>query len=98
MNAILVVGPDGEYFAKFEVGQGDGMAPAARLGVLDAREAKREVSPLDRLIDVGPLHLDEAGRPPTAESTGDAVGNLHVETAHARRIGGIGFDKRGPAH
>src|SRR6266478_7620840 len=93
MDAARVSRSYRQYFAEFEIRNGDGVTGAAHGDVLDAREAEREVAAFNRLIDVGPLYLDEPGRP-APESTGDALGDLDVEAAHTRGIGRISLDER----
>src|ERR1051326_8697192 len=61
---------------------------------LHTREADREVAAFQGLVDRGPLNLDEPGGAAAAQPTGDAPGHLHVEAAHLRRIGRVGFDER----
>src|SRR5438132_2079381 len=92
MNPARVSRSYRQHFAEFEIRNGDGVTGAVHGGVLDAREAEREVAAFNGLIDAGPLYLDEPGRP-APESTGDALGDLDVEAAHARGIGRISLDE-----
>src|SRR2546422_7217596 len=59
MDAAGVLRTHGEHFPELEVGKGDGVAGSPGGCVLDTREAEREITALDRLVDVGPLHLNE---------------------------------------
>ncbi len=83
-----------EHFAEFEIRNGHRVSGAAHGGVLDAREAEREVAAFNGLVDAGPLHLDEPSGA-ASQATRDAVGDLDVEAAHARGVGGISLDERG---
>ena len=95
-NAIAIRRPHRQDLSKFEVGQGDGVAGATRRRILDAGEANFEIPAFDRLIDAGPLHLNETRRPaPPPEPARDAFGDLYIEAPHARRIGRVGFHKGG---
>ena len=80
VNAGCLLRSHGEHFTEFEVGEGGGVPGAACGRVLDTREAEREITPFDGLIDAGPLDLDEAGG--ATESAGDPVGDLDVEATY----------------
>ena len=89
--AAPVAGPHGQHLAELEVGDGDGVAGAARRGVLHAREADSEITPLDGLIDRGPQHLHEACAP--AQPARERFRYLDVEATDLGRVGGVGFDE-----
>jgi len=95
-NAIAIRRPHRQDLAKFEVGQGDRVTGTTRGSVLDPGEPDVEIAAFDGLIDAGPLYLNEARRPaapPAPESARNALGDFDVEAAHARGVGGVGFDE-----
>jgi hypothetical protein len=89
---IVIVVTNRQHLVEFVVRNRRSVCRASRRDVFDAAHAEVEVAALDGLVDFLKRDLDKFR--PSPEAFRDFAGDFDVESAHLRRIAGIGFDER----